>query len=75
MAVLMIRNALIGMLALILNAKIHVLLILVLLKHFVAPTTIKQGALVLKDGQGIQKSNAYLVRYKFIYFNLINILY
>ena len=67
LAVLMIRNVLIGMLALILNVKTHVLLILVQLKHFVVPTTIKLDALVQKDGQETQKSNAYLVRYKFIY--------
>ena len=67
LAVLMIRNVLIGMLALILNVKTHVLLILVQLKHFVVPTTTKLDALVQKDGQEIQKSNAYLVRYKFIY--------
>ena len=71
LVVQMIRNVLIGMLALILNVKTHVPPILVPLKHFVAPITIKQGVLVQKDGQEIQKSNAYLVRYHFIYLSFI----
>ena len=64
LVVQMIRNVLIGMLALILNVKTHAQPILVPLKHFVVPITIKQGVLVQKDGQEIPKSNAYLVRYQ-----------
>jgi hypothetical protein len=51
----MIRNVLIGMPALILNAKTLVHLILVPLKLSVAPTITKLDALVLKVGQEIRK--------------------
>ena len=63
LGVAMIRNVLIGMPALILNAKTLVHPTLVQLKLSVVPTTTKLDALVLKAGQGIRKWNAYLVRY------------
>ena len=62
LVVLMIKNARIGMPALIPNVKTLVLLTLVPSRHFAAPTITKLDALVQKDGQEIQKSNAYLVR-------------
>ena len=55
LGVAMIRNVLIGMPALILNAKTLVHPTLVQLKLSVVPTTTKLDALVLKAGQGIRK--------------------
>jgi hypothetical protein len=55
LVVLMIRNVLIGMPALILNAKTLVHPTLVQLKLSVAHTTTKLDALVLKVGQEIRK--------------------